>query len=610
MDDVLERMEHISFQGRSLATARRIWEKMLQGDCTIFFGLAGALSAGGMRLVVAHLIAERYIDCLVSTGANLYHDLHETRGRRHYIGSASGDDAALQADRIDRVYDTYASEDEFVENDEWIAAFVLTLERRPYSSRELLYRLGEYLWKQTGRDGILTAAYRAAVPIFCPAIADSSIGMGLSQARHRDPQAGHVDVIGDIIESANLVIRRPRTASVVLRRRHAEELHQPGHRAGRVLRRPRRRASLRAADRDRRAPLWRRLGLEPGRGAQLGQAGADAEQVTVHADATIALPLLASALATSAVQIARGTQAACASIWRVGPWRSTAGRFHRTVSRHANELSFRVRPRRAAGVRRRAAGDPLVRRLAGRHPSGPVDRTTSYVPGTRNGPREILQASSHMELWDEEIGADVHGVGIFTLPEMELPFGELAPLMDEIRRVASEILARDKFLVTLGGEHSITPPLVAAAAATYHRAVGPADRRARRSARLLHGHAAQPRLRDAPEPRVRAVTQVGIRSLSTEEAEAAPGAEHDDLLRRHDAHAIRAGSIASSTRLTGPVYLTIDVDGLDPAIMPATGTPEPGGLSWYEILALLRATIARQNGRRLRRRRAQPASRA
>ena len=122
VDDVLERMEHISFQGRSLATARRIWEKMLQGDCTIFFGLAGALSAGGMRLVVAHLIAERYIDCLVSTGANLYHDLHETLGRRHYIGSASGDDTELQAHRIDRVYDTYASEDEFVENDEWIAA--------------------------------------------------------------------------------------------------------------------------------------------------------------------------------------------------------------------------------------------------------------------------------------------------------------------------------------------------------------------------------------------------------------------------------------------------------------------------------------------------------
>src|SRR6266545_7821610 len=97
----------------------------------------------------------------------------------------------------------------------------------------------------------------------------------------------------------------------------------------------------------------------------------------------------------------------------------------------------------------------------------PLDRTTSYVAGTRNGPHEILVASSHMELWDEEVGADVHDVGIFTLPSMELPFGEMAPLVDEIRRVAAEVLSRDKFLVTLGGEHSITPPLVAAAAAQF-----------------------------------------------------------------------------------------------------------------------------------------------
>src|SRR3954471_18557294 len=179
---LLARMERISFQGRNLATAHRVWQKMLQDDVTIFLGLAGALSAGGLRMIVAYLIANRYVDCLVSTGANLYHDLHEARGRRHYIGSPREDDAALQAEHIDRVYDTYAKEDEFVDNDEWIAAFALTLERRPYSSREFLYKLGEYLWSETGQDGILTAAYRANVPIFCPAIADSSIGMGLSQA--------------------------------------------------------------------------------------------------------------------------------------------------------------------------------------------------------------------------------------------------------------------------------------------------------------------------------------------------------------------------------------------------------------------------------------------
>ena len=299
-DDLLARMERISFQGRNLATARRIWEKMLGDDCTIFLGMAGALSAGGLRMVVAYLIANRYVDCFVSTGANLYHDLHETRGRHHYQGSPHEDDAALQAEHIDRVYDTYAREDEFCENDEWIAAFVLTLERRAYTSREFLYRLGEYLWKETQQEGILTAAYRANVPIFCPAIADSSIGMGLSQARHRDAEAGYVDVIGDIVESANIVIRHPRTASVVL--------------GGGTPKNFINQASVQAEFFDDRVGGHRYAlqivtdvphfggasgsSLEEAR--SWGKLATDAEQVSVHADATIALPLLVSALAASA----------------------------------------------------------------------------------------------------------------------------------------------------------------------------------------------------------------------------------------------------------------------------------------------------------------------
>src|SRR5262245_14758756 len=208
-DKILEKLERISFQGRSLGTAHRVWQKMLDDDVTIFLGMAGALSAGGLRMVVAYLIEHRFIDCLVSTGANLYHDLHETRGRHHYLGSHVADDAALAEDRIDRVYDTFASEEEFCDNDVWIGDFAATLEPRPYTSREFLNLLGGRLWKETQGNGILTAAYRAGVPIFCPAIADSSIGMGLSQGRHKTAGAGHIDIIGDIVESANLIIRRP-----------------------------------------------------------------------------------------------------------------------------------------------------------------------------------------------------------------------------------------------------------------------------------------------------------------------------------------------------------------------------------------------------------------
>jgi len=223
----------------------------------------------------------------------------------------------------------------------------------------------------------------------------------------------------------------------------------------------------------------------------------------------------------------------------------------------------------------------------------PVDRTTSYVSGTRNGPHEILQASSHMELWDDEMKADVHGVGIFTLPEMELPFGEMAALVDEIERVAYEIIGRDKFLVTIGGEHSITPPLVSAAARKYPglsvlQIDAHADMRDSYMG-TVHNHACA--MRRALQ--FATVTQVGIRSLSTEEAEVLPTLQTTvfyDADMRQDPKWIDA--VVES--LAGDVYLTIDVDGMDPAIMPATGTPEPGGLSWPEITRLLRATAERR----------------
>ena len=277
---------------------------MLEDDVTIFLGLAGALSAGGLRLIVAHLISNRYVDCLVSTGANLYHDLHETRGQHHYIGSPHSDDAALAKERIDRVYDTFASEEEFIGNDNWIAEFAASLEARPYTTREFLYRLGGHLWKATHADGILTAAYRASVPIFCPAIADSSIGMGLSQARQKTAGAGQIDIIGDIVESANLIIRRPRTASIVLgggtpknfinQASVQAEFYSPevsGHRYALQVVTDVPHFGGASGSSLEEAQSW-------------GKLAADSGRVSVQADATIALPLLASALVTTAASLA------------------------------------------------------------------------------------------------------------------------------------------------------------------------------------------------------------------------------------------------------------------------------------------------------------------
>ena len=298
-EQILDRMAGISFQGRNLATAHRVWKKMLADDCLIFLGVAGALSAGGLRLILAHLITHRYIDCIVSTGANLYHDLHECRGRHHFQGSPEADDRALQAAHIDRVYDTLMDEDEFIDNDNWIATFSESLVKRPYTSREFLYRLGEHLWNETERDGILTAAYRANVPIFCPAIADSSIGMGLSQGRQSIPGIGQFDVIGDIVESANLVIRKRRTASVVL----------GGGTPKNFINQASVQAEFYSSGIGGHSYALQIVADVPHFGGasgstltearSWGKVAADADQVTVNADATLALPLLTTALVTT-----------------------------------------------------------------------------------------------------------------------------------------------------------------------------------------------------------------------------------------------------------------------------------------------------------------------
>src|SRR5262245_8020462 len=220
----------------------------------------------------------------------------------------------------------------------------------------------------------------------------------------------------------------------------------------------------------------------------------------------------------------------------------------------------------------------------------PLECTTSYVNGTRNGPREILIASSHMELWDEELNTDVHGVGIYTLPEMELPFDDMGEMMAEIRRVVAEIVALDKFPFVLGGEHSITSPIVAALASRHPglsvlQIDAHADLRdCYMGTRYNHACAMRRVLEYAR------CTQVGIRSLSTEEAKMAPTLPTDifyDVSMRSDKNWI--DQVVDTLGET--VYITIDCDGMDPGIMPAVGTPEPGGLSWYEILTLLRTVI-------------------
>ena len=153
----------------------------------------------------------------------------------------------------------------------------------------------------------------------------------------------------------------------------------------------------------------------------------------------------------------------------------------------------------------------------------PFERTTSYVTGTRNGPREILLASGQVELWDQETGTEAWGRGIFTLPEMELPYNDVRVALDEIRRVVAELIPQDKFLVVLGGEHSISVPVVEAyAASTPNLSVLQIDahadlRDSYQGSRFSHACAMRRIVEHVP------CTQVAIRSLSREESQAIPG---------------------------------------------------------------------------------------
>ena len=223
----------------------------------------------------------------------------------------------------------------------------------------------------------------------------------------------------------------------------------------------------------------------------------------------------------------------------------------------------------------------------------PFERTTSYGQGTRNGPRELLVASAQVELWDEEVSFDVHSRGIYTAPELDLSSLPIEAAMNAIEETAGRWMDLKKFLVSLGGEHSVTAPLVAAAASrTPNLSVLQFDAHADLRDQYLdernsHACAMRRTLEHAP------VVQVGIRNISEAEVQALPSLRTRtfyDWNMRDDAQWIDRVVDA----LSDDVYITIDLDALDPGLMPAVGTPEPGGLSWRELLGVLRRTFERR----------------
>jgi deoxyhypusine synthase len=208
--DLVRDMGRMGFQAGNLGESYRIWERMLDEEVTILLGLAGAMVPAGLGEFIAFLVRERMVDCVVSTGANIFHDLCEGLGIVHYRGSACADDSYLNDCKIDRIHDVFVSEVELHEADKHISDFAkrLSADGR-YSSRELMEMLGEGLPETT----ILGAAQRAGVPIFVPALADSSIGIGMVMA-YRDGHKIALDQIKDVDEITKIVEQSSKTGVI------------------------------------------------------------------------------------------------------------------------------------------------------------------------------------------------------------------------------------------------------------------------------------------------------------------------------------------------------------------------------------------------------------
>jgi len=221
--------------------------------------------------------------------------------------------------------------------------------------------------------------------------------------------------------------------------------------------------------------------------------------------------------------------------------------------------------------------------------------TVSYGTGTGRGAEAIINASRNMELYDDETDAETYKLGIHTVvesPSVEPP----AAMMDSLYRQASQYVSTGKFVCMLGGEHSVSGPVIRAHAEKYPNLSvlqidAHADLRDTYDG-TPHSHASiMARVtRDLKLPAV----QCGIRSISAEEARSL-----NDLPTR----IFWARDIVGRSDwwddavdgLTENVYLTIDIDGLDPSLVAQTGTPEPGGLGWYETIGLIRTLAKKRN---------------
>ncbi len=202
-------MGHCGFGARRLAEAVEIYELMLVGEYTKFLTLSGAMVPAGMRNIVSGLIRKGHVDVLVTTGANLVHDIVESFGH-HCLGTPDSDDAALRAEGVSRIYDVFITDDDFVRFEELMQG-ILPERSEAISGRELMRLLGSQIQDSSS---ILRSAFEQGVPVFCPALSDSMIG--LQAWLHTQTKKLPVDAFADVKEIVDICYEAKRSGIVIV----------------------------------------------------------------------------------------------------------------------------------------------------------------------------------------------------------------------------------------------------------------------------------------------------------------------------------------------------------------------------------------------------------
>lgn len=305
---LLEKMEGTGFGGRQLAEAHRIWLDMLGDSTTVFMAASGALIPAGMRRLLAYVVKNRFVDVLVLSGSIIFQDLHETLGRHHFQSHSGTTDAELEASQISRMWDLLASDEEYREADEWVGGFTNQLDQtRPYSTREFLHLIGRELAEIASEDGVLTSAYKSRVPIFCPAIADSAIAIGIAGSRFEKKNNFQFDVVQDVLDITQIAARARVSGVINLGGGTPRSFVQQTEISTNIFRVPARghkyaiQVSTNAPH-----PGGRSSSIGSDDSVIFGKLARGARTAFVNCDATIALPIIVSALSQTAAKYLKG----------------------------------------------------------------------------------------------------------------------------------------------------------------------------------------------------------------------------------------------------------------------------------------------------------------